>query len=78
MVAGADYDLGEGCLQTFRDLLAQQTRDETFGNGRFARNVLEAAIGKHAWRLRDVTDPSLDRCAPCCPTTCGRPTRRAG
>ncbi len=61
MVAGADYDLGEGCLQTFRDLLAQQTRDETFGNGRFARNVLEAAIGKHAWRLRDVTDPSLDQ-----------------
>jgi adenylate kinase family enzyme len=61
MVAGADYDLGDGCLQAFRDLLAQQVRDETFGNGRFARNVLEAAIGKHAWRLRDVTDPSLDQ-----------------
>ncbi len=61
MVARADYDLGEGCLEAFRDLLATQVRDETFGNGRFARNVLEAAVGKHAWRLRDVTDPTLDQ-----------------
>ncbi|MFT3970228.1 MAG: AAA family ATPase [Micropruina sp.] len=61
MVARADYDLGEGCLGAFRDLLAVQFRDETFGNGRFARNVLEAAVGKHAWRLRDVTDPTLDQ-----------------
>jgi adenylate kinase family enzyme len=61
MVAGADYDLGEGCLEAFRDLLAAQLRDETFGNGRFARNVLEAAIGKHAWRLRDIAEPSLDQ-----------------
>ena len=61
MVAQADYDLGEGCLEGFRELLGVQVRDETFGNGRFARNVLEAAIGKHAWRLRDVTDPTLDQ-----------------
>ncbi len=60
MVAQADYDLGEGCLEGFRELLGVQVRDETFGNGRFARNVLEAAIGKHAWRLRDVADPTLD------------------
>ena len=31
-----------------------------FGNGRFARNVLEAAIGRHAWRLREVEAPSTD------------------
>ena len=61
MVAQADYDLGEGCLAAFRDLLAAQVRDETFGNGRFARNILEAAVGKHAWRLRDVADPTLDQ-----------------
>ena len=61
MVAGADYDLGEGCLDTFRALLGRQLRDETFGNGRFARNVLEAAIGKHAWRLRDATEPTLEQ-----------------
>ena len=61
MVAQADYDLGEGCPAVFRDLLAAQVRDETFGNGRFARNILEAAVGKHAWRLRDVADPTLDQ-----------------
>ena len=61
MVSRADYDLGEGCLAAFHDLLAAQVRDETFGNGRFARNVLEAAVGKHAWRLRDVTEPTLDQ-----------------
>ncbi len=61
MVDKADYSLGEGTLDAFNRLLAQQIRDETFGNGRFARNVLEAAIGKHAWRLRDVTEPTLDQ-----------------
>ncbi len=61
MVSQADYDLGDGCLAAFRELLAAQVRDETFGNGRFARNVLEAAVGKHAWRLRDVEDPTLDQ-----------------
>ena len=34
-----------------------------FGNGRFVRNVLEAAIGHHAWRLRDVDRPH-PRAAP--------------
>ncbi len=61
MVAGADYDLGDGCLDAFREVLGTQFRNETFGNGRFARNTLEAAIGKHAWRLRDVTEPTLDQ-----------------
>ncbi|MFT3831986.1 MAG: hypothetical protein QM711_01515 [Micropruina sp.] len=49
------------CLEAFRKLLAGQVRDDTFGNGRFARNVLEAAVGKHAWRLRDATEPTLDQ-----------------
>ena len=37
------------------------TLDSTFGNGRFARNLLEAAIGRHAWRLREVTEPTLEQ-----------------
>ncbi|MEZ5088756.1 MAG: AAA family ATPase [Micropruina sp.] len=69
MVAGADYDLGEGCLETFREVLGRQTRDETFGNGQFARNLLEAAIGKHAWRLRDLGRP----CRPGAHPVAGRP-----
>ncbi len=59
-VKGADYVLAEGCLEGFRRLLGQQIRDETFGNGRFCRNVLEAAIGHQAWRLRDVVEPTVD------------------
>ena len=61
MAAKSDYDLGEGTLDEFGKQLATQARDETFGNGRYARNLLEAAIGHHAWRLRDVTEPTLEQ-----------------
>ena len=60
MVAKADYDLGPGALDAFRTQLGRQLRDATFGNGRFARNVMEAAIGHQAWRLRDVAEPTVD------------------
>ena len=33
----------------------------TFGNARYVRNVLEAAIGHHAWRLRDVEEPTVEQ-----------------
>ncbi len=61
MAAKADYDLTDEAVTAFKVLLAQQVRDETFGNGRFARNTLEAAIGRHAWRLRDVDEPTLEQ-----------------
>ena len=61
MVAKADYDLGEGAEDAFKALLAQQIRDMTFGNGRFARNTMEAAIGHQAWRLRDLVDPTVEQ-----------------
>jgi hypothetical protein len=32
-----------------------------FGNARFARNLLEAAIGKHAWRLREIAEPTVEQ-----------------
>lgn len=60
MIAKADYDLGEGALDSFTTLLAAQLRDDTFGNGRFARNVMEAAIGHQAWRLRNAEEPTVD------------------
>ncbi len=59
MAAKSDYDLGEGVIGEFDRQLAIQARDEMFGNGRYARNLLEAAIGHHAWRLREVDDPTL-------------------
>ncbi len=59
LAAGADYDLGEGCREAFHEILQGTPRGPSFGNGRFARNTLEAAIGRHAWRLRDVAEPTL-------------------
>ena len=37
-----------------------EPRDQGFGNGRFARNLFEAALARQAWRLRDVESPSVD------------------
>ena len=35
-------------------------RGPSFGNGRYARHVLDAAITRHATRLRDVPSPTID------------------
>ncbi|MBT0767936.1 AAA family ATPase [Kineosporia sp. J2-2] len=59
--AGADYEVGERTLARFRELLPGEPRPTGFGNGRWARNVLEAAIGHQAWRLRDVEAPTLEQ-----------------
>jgi adenylate kinase family enzyme len=58
---GSDYELTPQALAHFRELLAITPRGSTFGNGRFSRNTLEAAIGAHAWRLRDVEAPTTDQ-----------------
>jgi len=57
----ADYEVTPEALSHFRELLAVTARDSTFGNGRFSRNALEAAIGAHAWRLRDVETPTTEQ-----------------
>lgn len=61
MAAGADYDAGEDVVARLREILAEQVRGPSFGNARFARNLLEAAIGHHAWRLREVEAPTLEQ-----------------
>ena len=61
MADGADYDLGPGAAERFDALLSGTPRGPTFGNARFARNVLEAAIGRQAWRLRDVAEPTVEQ-----------------
>ncbi|MGC4941043.1 AAA family ATPase [Kribbella sp. DT2] len=61
LAEGADYELTPEALEHFQVVLASAPRNRSFGNGRFARNTLEAAIGRHAWRLRDVTAPSTDQ-----------------
>ncbi len=61
MASKADYDVSDDVVTAFTVQLAAQVRDETFGNGRFARNVFEAAIGHQAWRLRDTSEPTLEQ-----------------
>ncbi|WBQ06535.1 AAA family ATPase [Kribbella sp. CA-293567] len=61
LAKGADYELTPEALDQFEVVLASTRRDRSFGNGRFARNMLEAAIGRHAWRLRDVTAPTTEQ-----------------
>jgi len=61
MAQAADYDLDDGCVVRFEAILATTARGPMFGNARFARNLLEAAIGKHAWRLRDIDEPTVEQ-----------------
>lgn len=58
---GADYELLPEAVERFREVLGRTPRGSSFGNGRFARNALEAAIGHHAWRLRAVDSPTIDQ-----------------
>ncbi|NMM23344.1 MAG: AAA family ATPase [Phycicoccus sp.] len=58
---GADYELTPEAAAQFRELLAATPRGATFGNGRFSRNMLEAAIGRQAWRLREVDTPTTEQ-----------------
>jgi SpoVK/Ycf46/Vps4 family AAA+-type ATPase len=61
LAAGADYELVPEAVARFRELLAATPRGPSFGNGRFTRNVLEAAIGRHAWRLREIEAPTTEQ-----------------
>jgi adenylate kinase family enzyme len=61
MAAASDYDVSDDATRRFRDQLRVTARGPSFGNGRFARNALEAAIGRQAWRLRDVPAPTKEQ-----------------
>ncbi|WP_082605996.1 AAA family ATPase [Nocardioides sp. Root190] len=61
MVKGADFDAGEEVVARLREVLLEAPRGPSFGNARFVRNLMEAAIGHHAWRLREVAEPTLEQ-----------------
>jgi hypothetical protein len=61
LATAADYDVTDEVEKRFREMLHGIRRGPTFGNGRYARNVLEAAVGQHAWRLRDVDQPTVEQ-----------------
>ena len=56
------YTLTTNAMRALRARLAEAvaTKDRTFGNGRFARNLFERAIERQATRLADVSDLSSD------------------
>ncbi len=56
----SDFAPAPATLERFRGVAAAQLRGEGFGNGRWARNMLDKAVLRHAWRLRDVAAPSVD------------------
>lgn len=56
----SDFEPAPETVERFREIAATQLRGEGFGNGRWARNMLDKAVLRHAWRLRDVTEPTVD------------------
>jgi Holliday junction resolvasome RuvABC ATP-dependent DNA helicase subunit len=59
IAAEADFTPSEAAVARLREILAATARGEGFGNGRFVRNLFEAAVVRQAWRLRDVADPDV-------------------
>jgi hypothetical protein len=60
LAVASDFEATPEALERFEQIVSIEPRDEGFGNGRYARNLLDKAIARHAWRLRDVAEPSLD------------------
>ncbi len=58
LATDADYDVTPGAQTAFREILEVTPRTMAFGNGRFARNLLEEAIGRQAVRIQDVEEPT--------------------
>jgi len=60
LAEASDFEATPEALERFEQIVSIEPRDEGFGNGRYARNLLDKAIARHAWRLRDVAEPTLD------------------
>ncbi len=57
----SDFAASDEARIRMGELLAREPRGEGFGNGRFVRNCFESAVGRQAWRLRDVAMPSVEQ-----------------
>ncbi|MFK8022331.1 MAG: AAA family ATPase [Ilumatobacter sp.] len=60
IAGGKEYHLDDGGRAALAEVTDAEPRDRGFGNGRFVRNVFEAAVGRHALRLADTEDSDLD------------------
>lgn len=57
----ADFVVTVDAAALVGSTLATTARGTGFGNARHIRNCFEEAIGRQAWRLRDVVDPTVDQ-----------------
>jgi SpoVK/Ycf46/Vps4 family AAA+-type ATPase len=53
-----EYHLDEGALAKLKEVIDAESRGRGFGNGRFVRNIFEAAVGHQALRLAEVVEPT--------------------
>ncbi|BDZ40761.1 hypothetical protein GCM10025865_00600 [Paraoerskovia sediminicola] len=60
LAGAADFAPDTDAVERFTDRARAADRGQSFGNGRWVRNVLDTAVARHAWRLRDVAEPTLD------------------
>ena len=58
MAKQSDYTVSPAVIESLRELLAAEPRDRGFGNGRFVRNVFEAAAVSLSTRIADISEPS--------------------
>jgi SpoVK/Ycf46/Vps4 family AAA+-type ATPase len=56
----AGYECTGPTVAAIRAHFAAMRRGESFGNGRYARQILDAAVANHARRTRTLTDPTLE------------------
>ena len=56
---GKEYRLDDEGARALAAVIDAEPRGRGFGNGRFVRNVFEAAVGHQALRLADVADDDL-------------------
>ncbi len=61
MAVKADYSPTDACREHLRELARAEEQSDSFGNARWVRSRLEAAMVNAAWRLRDVEEPTLDQ-----------------
>ena len=61
MAGDSDYTAPPEVVEHLRALLSAEARDQGFGNGRFVRNVFEAAAVSLSCRIADIVDPSEEQ-----------------
>jgi hypothetical protein len=54
------YELAAATADRLREHFAAVQRDRTFGNARYARQLLESMITHQAGRLSTVAEPTVD------------------